>query len=174
MHQPWRTFAAVINRCISRKTTGLEKLRLSRAQILLGIYHYKNVDFVKLLWEDFAFQIDNYFSKESMPYPRFTKIIINHFISQNKSISMRNRINLQTARDDSLLGTLKYVSKTEGPMQSSYVSSNFRKKLLNFENISLADNEIASLMDTTVRHENVSPAVNEIASLMIHMVKYSY
>ncbi|GKA69214.1 hypothetical protein Tco_0775278, partial [Tanacetum coccineum] len=48
-----------------------------------------------------------------MPYPRFTEIIINHFISQNKSISMRNRINLHTARDISLLGTLKYVSKTE-------------------------------------------------------------
>ncbi|GKC70681.1 hypothetical protein Tco_1116564 [Tanacetum coccineum] len=47
------------------------------------------------------------------------------------------------------------------------------KKLLNFENISPADNEIASLMDTTVRYENVSPADNEIASLMIHMVKYS-
>ncbi|GJX41612.1 hypothetical protein Tco_0256602 [Tanacetum coccineum] len=72
-----------------------------------------NVDFVELLWEDFSFQIDNHFSKESMPYPRFTKIIINHFISQNKSISMRNKINLHTARDDSLLGTLKYVSKTE-------------------------------------------------------------
>ncbi|GKE76348.1 hypothetical protein Tco_1542468, partial [Tanacetum coccineum] len=48
-----------------------------------------------------------------MPYPRFIKIIIDHFISQNKSISMRNMINLHTARDDSLLGTLKYVSKTE-------------------------------------------------------------
>ncbi|GJR76176.1 hypothetical protein Tco_0088541 [Tanacetum coccineum] len=58
-------------------------------------------------------EIENHFSKESMPYPRFTKIIINHFISQNKSIFMRNRINLHTARDDSLLGTLKYVSKTE-------------------------------------------------------------
>ncbi|GJW05686.1 hypothetical protein Tco_1568109, partial [Tanacetum coccineum] len=78
-----------------------------------GMYHCKNVDFVELLWEDFSFQIDNHFSKESMPYPRFTKIIINHFISQNKSISMRNKINLHTARDDSLLGTLKYVSKTE-------------------------------------------------------------
>ncbi|GJY66029.1 hypothetical protein Tco_0468267 [Tanacetum coccineum] len=33
MHQPWRTFAAVINRCISRKTTGLDKLRLAKAQI---------------------------------------------------------------------------------------------------------------------------------------------
>ncbi|GJS93123.1 hypothetical protein Tco_0800091 [Tanacetum coccineum] len=63
--------------------------------------------------EDFSFQIDNHFSKESMPYPRFTKIINNHFISQNKSISMRNKINLHTTRDNSLLGTLKYVSKTE-------------------------------------------------------------
>ncbi|GJZ53333.1 hypothetical protein Tco_0608218 [Tanacetum coccineum] len=113
MHQPWRTFAAVINMCLSGKTTGLDNLRLSRAQILWGLYHCKNVDFVELLWEDFAFQIDNHFSKGTMPYPRFTKIIINHFISQNKSISMRNRINLHTARDDSLLGTLKYVSKTE-------------------------------------------------------------
>ncbi|GKD51713.1 hypothetical protein Tco_1280689 [Tanacetum coccineum] len=34
MHQPWRTFAAIINRCIFGKTTGLDKLRLSRAQIL--------------------------------------------------------------------------------------------------------------------------------------------
>ncbi|GJS03302.1 retrovirus-related pol polyprotein from transposon TNT 1-94 [Tanacetum coccineum] len=40
-------------------TTGLDKLRLSRAQILWGMYHQKNVDFVELLWEDFIYQIDN-------------------------------------------------------------------------------------------------------------------
>ncbi|GJW99189.1 ribonuclease H-like domain-containing protein [Tanacetum coccineum] len=34
MHQPWRTFAAIINRCISGKTTGLDRLRESQAQIL--------------------------------------------------------------------------------------------------------------------------------------------
>nr|GEV45725.1 hypothetical protein [Tanacetum cinerariifolium] len=34
MHQHWRTFAALINKCLSGKTTGLDKLRLSRAQIL--------------------------------------------------------------------------------------------------------------------------------------------
>ncbi|GKC05446.1 hypothetical protein Tco_0997056 [Tanacetum coccineum] len=113
LHQPWRTFAAVINSCLSGKTTGLDNLRLSRAQILWGMYHCKNVDFVELLWEDFAFKINNHFSKGTTSYLRFTKININHFISQNKSISMRNRINLHTARDDSLLGTLKYVSKTE-------------------------------------------------------------
>ncbi|GJW76898.1 hypothetical protein Tco_0138580 [Tanacetum coccineum] len=46
--------------------------------------------------------------------------------------------------------------KTEGPMQSSYVLSNFTEKLLNFENFSPANNEIASLMDTTFRHEEPS------------------
>ncbi|GJW00792.1 hypothetical protein Tco_1556043, partial [Tanacetum coccineum] len=44
MHQPWRTFAALINKSLSRKTTSLDKLRLSRAQILWGMYHQKNVD----------------------------------------------------------------------------------------------------------------------------------
>ncbi|GJT21976.1 hypothetical protein Tco_0891913 [Tanacetum coccineum] len=34
MHQQWRSFAAIINKCLSRKTTSLESLRLSRAQIL--------------------------------------------------------------------------------------------------------------------------------------------
>ncbi|GJW20188.1 hypothetical protein Tco_0030810 [Tanacetum coccineum] len=41
MHQPWRTFAAIINRGLFGKTSGLDKLRLSRAQILWGMYHQK-------------------------------------------------------------------------------------------------------------------------------------
>ncbi|GKD04765.1 hypothetical protein Tco_1179739 [Tanacetum coccineum] len=77
----------------------------------------RNVDYVALLWEDFMYQADNRkissARKEHMPYPRFTKVIINHFISKDKTIFMRNRINLHTIRDDSLLGTLKYVSKIE-------------------------------------------------------------
>ncbi|GJW17524.1 hypothetical protein Tco_0024960 [Tanacetum coccineum] len=92
-------------------------LRESRAQILWGMYNKKNVDYVALLWEDFMYQADNReissARKEHMPYPRFTKVIINHFISKDKTISMRNRINLHTVRDDPLLGTLKFVSKTE-------------------------------------------------------------
>ncbi|GKC43362.1 hypothetical protein Tco_1061084 [Tanacetum coccineum] len=34
MHQPWGNFAAIINRSLSGKTSGLDKLRLSRAQML--------------------------------------------------------------------------------------------------------------------------------------------
>ncbi|GJV60104.1 hypothetical protein Tco_1466204 [Tanacetum coccineum] len=49
--------------------------------------------------------------------------------------------------------------KTDGPMQSSSVSSEFTSKLLNFENASPTENDIASLMDTTVRHEEPSKSL---------------
>ncbi|GJS11026.1 hypothetical protein Tco_0367822 [Tanacetum coccineum] len=66
---------------------------------------------------DFMFQADNKeissARKQNMPYPRFTKVIISHFISKDKTISMRNMINLYIIQDDSLLGTLKYVSKID-------------------------------------------------------------
>ncbi|GJY86098.1 hypothetical protein Tco_0500124, partial [Tanacetum coccineum] len=121
MHQPWRTFAAIINRCISRKTTGLDRLREPQAQILWGMYNKKNVNYVALLWEDFMYQAENReinsARKEHMPYPRFTKVIISHFISKDNTISMRNKINLYTIRDDSLLGTLKFVFKTQDYQQ---------------------------------------------------------
>ncbi|GJQ99002.1 hypothetical protein Tco_0521987 [Tanacetum coccineum] len=52
MHQPWRSFVAIINKCLSGKTTTLESLRLSRAQILWGMYHNKQVNYVYLMWED--------------------------------------------------------------------------------------------------------------------------
>ncbi|GJW55843.1 hypothetical protein Tco_0099928 [Tanacetum coccineum] len=93
--------------CISGKSTSLDRLRPSRAQMLWGMFYKKNVDFLALLWEDFLFQADNrdisLACKENMPYPRFTKVIINHFISKEKTISMRNMINLNRIRDDSLL-----------------------------------------------------------------------
>ncbi|GKC81172.1 hypothetical protein Tco_1136889 [Tanacetum coccineum] len=46
------------------------------------------------------------------------------------------------------------IQKTDEPVQSSSVSSDFTSKLLNLKNPSLADNEIASLMDTTARHQH--------------------
>ncbi|GKD11615.1 hypothetical protein Tco_1196022, partial [Tanacetum coccineum] len=36
LHQPWRAFATIINMCLSGKETRLDKICLSRAQILWG------------------------------------------------------------------------------------------------------------------------------------------
>ncbi|GJT66945.1 hypothetical protein Tco_1018425 [Tanacetum coccineum] len=110
IHQPWRTFATIINRSLSEKTTGPDKLRLSRAQILWGMYYKKNVDYVELLWEDFAYQINNRAHKKQ---ERFTKVIIHYFLTKDKTVSWRNKIGMHTSRDDYLKNTLRFVSTNE-------------------------------------------------------------
>ncbi|GJV40075.1 hypothetical protein Tco_1418515 [Tanacetum coccineum] len=115
MHQPWRTFATIINRSLSGKTTGLDKLRLFRAYFLLGMFYMKNVDYVELLWKDFAYQIDNrgHKKQDKMYYPRFTKVIIHYFLTKDKTVSKKNKIGMHTSRDDYLINTLRFVSANE-------------------------------------------------------------
>nr|GEW96996.1 hypothetical protein [Tanacetum cinerariifolium] len=58
-----------------------------------GMYHKKNVDFAYLLWEDFVYQVEHKDAKKSneMYYPRFTKVIINFFMTKDPSIPKRNK-----------------------------------------------------------------------------------
>ncbi|GJV43241.1 retrovirus-related pol polyprotein from transposon TNT 1-94 [Tanacetum coccineum] len=110
------------------------------AKIFTGMYNKKNVDYVTLLWEDFMYQADNreisLARKEHMPYPRFTKVMINHFISKDKTMSMRDRINLHIIPDDSLLDSKAYktyydfaTGKTTPKKARKFkkVASSFRK-----------------------------------------------
>nr|GEW70335.1 retrovirus-related Pol polyprotein from transposon TNT 1-94 [Tanacetum cinerariifolium] len=82
LHQPWRAFAAIINKCLSRKSSGYDSLRLPQAQTLSGLYHKRNFDFTYLMWEDFVYQVKHKDIKKSneMYYPLFTKVIIHHFV----------------------------------------------------------------------------------------------
>ncbi|GJT24191.1 hypothetical protein Tco_0894128 [Tanacetum coccineum] len=113
--QPWRTFGTIINKCLSGKVTGIDTLRLSRAQILWGLYHQEKVDYVYLLWEDLVFQIENKESRKNkyMFYPRFTKVIINHFMSQDQSIPRRNKVDWHMANDDPILTTMRFIPQHE-------------------------------------------------------------
>ncbi|GJY49449.1 hypothetical protein Tco_0439405 [Tanacetum coccineum] len=80
---------------------------------------------------DFMYQDDNKeissARKEHMPYPRFTKVIINHFISKDKTIFMRNRINLHTIRDDSLLDFATGKATPKKARKYEKVASPFKK-----------------------------------------------
>ncbi|GKB52781.1 hypothetical protein Tco_0903534, partial [Tanacetum coccineum] len=115
----------LFNPHLKRKVYGLDKIRLSRVQILWGMYYKKNLDFVALIWEDLAYQIDNKDSKkqDKMFNPRFTKIINHHFLEKDKSISMRNKTFMRTARDDSLLGAKHPKSKKTKMKSDSAISS---------------------------------------------------
>ncbi|GJV20833.1 hypothetical protein Tco_1369853 [Tanacetum coccineum] len=61
LHQPWRAFSTFINKCLSGKETGMDKIH-------------------------FVFQIENKDAKKTnkMSYLRFTKVIIDYFMSKDQ------------------------------------------------------------------------------------------
>nr|GFB06753.1 hypothetical protein [Tanacetum cinerariifolium] len=70
------------------------------------------IDYAYLMWEDFVYKVKHKNPKKSyeMYYPRFTKVIIHHFMSKDPSIPRRNKVNWHYARDDHI-STIKLVSR---------------------------------------------------------------
>nr|GFA67199.1 hypothetical protein [Tanacetum cinerariifolium] len=93
LFQPWRSFAVVINKCLTRKSSGFDSLRLSQAQILWGLYHRRNFDYAFLIWEDFVYQVEH------------------------KNQKKRNKVNWHYVRDDILFSTIKVVSRHQNTQQ---------------------------------------------------------
>nr|GEZ55035.1 hypothetical protein [Tanacetum cinerariifolium] len=69
--------------------------------------------------EDFVYQVKHKNHKKSneMYYPRFTKVIIHHFMSKDPSIPRRNKTNWHYVRDDSIFSTIKVVSRHQNTQQ---------------------------------------------------------
>ncbi|GKA07222.1 retrovirus-related pol polyprotein from transposon TNT 1-94 [Tanacetum coccineum] len=108
LHQPWRAFATVINKCLSGKETGMDKIRLSH---LLFQTEYKDAK-----------------KTNKMSYPRFTKIIIDYFMSKDLSISRRNKMFWHTARDDTLFTSMRCISRHEDTQSKAKVDKPNKKK----------------------------------------------
>nr|GEV73447.1 hypothetical protein [Tanacetum cinerariifolium] len=119
LFQPWRSFRAVINKCLIGKSSGFDSFRLSQAQLLWGLYHSRNIDYAFLIWEEFVYQIEHKKQKKGieMYYPRFTKVFIHHFMSKDLSIPRRNKINWHYVRDDNIFSTIKVVSRHQDTQQ---------------------------------------------------------
>nr|GEW66982.1 hypothetical protein [Tanacetum cinerariifolium] len=92
LYQSWRSFAAIINKCLTGKSSGYDSFWL------------------------FMYQVAHKKSNE-MYYPRFTKVIIHHFMSKDSSIPRRNKVNWHYVRDDCLFSTIKVVSRHQNTQQ---------------------------------------------------------
>ncbi|GJR51867.1 hypothetical protein Tco_1402388 [Tanacetum coccineum] len=64
---------------------------------------------------DFVYQVEKKNVKRSneMYYPRFTKVLINFFMTKDQSILRRNKVNWHFARDDPMCTTIKVISRHE-------------------------------------------------------------
>nr|GEX61354.1 hypothetical protein [Tanacetum cinerariifolium] len=102
---------------IRSQTTSNARLRQYRVAIIWARFHKKYVDFAELIWRDFSYQIENMHLKkaesEIMPYPRFIKTIINHFLSIHKSVPKALPSGLYTIKDNGVLSQMKFVKIRE-------------------------------------------------------------
>nr|GFC05991.1 hypothetical protein [Tanacetum cinerariifolium] len=75
LYQPWRSFASVINKCLTGKSSRVDSFRLSQAQMLWGFYHRINIDFAYLIWEDFVKKKGDSASSTTPPTPTPTTTV---------------------------------------------------------------------------------------------------
>nr|GEX98681.1 hypothetical protein [Tanacetum cinerariifolium] len=91
LYQSQRSFAAIINKCLTGKSSGYDSLRLSKAQIMWGLYHKRNVDYAYLMWKDFVYQVEHKNQKKSDVV--FLRTYIISKLIQAKSLSIfSNRV----------------------------------------------------------------------------------
>ncbi|GJR83847.1 hypothetical protein Tco_0154632 [Tanacetum coccineum] len=73
-------------------------------QIMQMLYCFVNnihVDYAELLWEGLYFSLHH--PTSSIPYPRFTKIIISHYMTSFPEISRRARDRYHNLKDDDIM-----------------------------------------------------------------------
>ncbi|GJW56301.1 hypothetical protein Tco_0103032 [Tanacetum coccineum] len=63
-----------------------------------------------------------------MFYPRFTKVIINYFMSQDQSIPRRNKVDWHMANDDPILTTMRFIPQHEVIPKLKYVRRSTKEK----------------------------------------------
>ncbi|GJW10941.1 hypothetical protein Tco_1576768 [Tanacetum coccineum] len=125
---------------LTGKDSSWDKVRLPILQILWGIVHSANLDFTSLIWDEYECQAVERSSRPSkmskLLYTRFTNLIINHFLSNNKSIPRRSSSKLHSSQDDQPITKLSNTVKGDykfGMKIPDTMTSDAIKKLVGYK-----------------------------------------
>ncbi|GJR99629.1 hypothetical protein Tco_0316138 [Tanacetum coccineum] len=130
LHQQWRAILSVLNRSLIGKDSRWDTARLLILQILWGIVHFANLDFASLIWDEFEWKtVDRSIKPSKMSkllYTRFTKLIIDHFLSSNRLDS-----EMHSESDDSpitkLMNTIKGTYMFGMEIPDTMIDDTFKK-----------------------------------------------
>ncbi|GJY77643.1 hypothetical protein Tco_0483444 [Tanacetum coccineum] len=85
--QPWQTLCKIFSKCLTTRVTGWDQPPLQIIQMMYCFVNNIHVDYTELLWEGLYYSLHH--PTSSIPYPRFTKIIISHYMTIFPEISRR-------------------------------------------------------------------------------------
>ncbi|GJR12283.1 retrovirus-related pol polyprotein from transposon TNT 1-94 [Tanacetum coccineum] len=83
------TLCKIFSKCLTTRVTGWDQPPLQIMQMLYCFVNNIHVDYAKLMWEGIYYSLHH--PATLIPYPRFTKIIISHYMTIFPDISRRAR-----------------------------------------------------------------------------------
>ncbi|GJZ67308.1 hypothetical protein Tco_0630548 [Tanacetum coccineum] len=99
--QPWQTLCKIFSKCLTTRVTGWDQPPLQIMQMMYCFVNNIHVDYAELLWEGIYYSLHH--PTSSIPYPRFTKIIISHYMTSFPEISRRARDMYHNLQDDDIM-----------------------------------------------------------------------
>ncbi|GJX06443.1 retrovirus-related pol polyprotein from transposon TNT 1-94 [Tanacetum coccineum] len=108
--QPWQTLCKIFSKCLTTRVTGWDQPPLQIMQMLYCFVSNIHVEYAELMWEGIYYSLHH--PATSIPYPRFTKIIISHYMTIFPDISRRARDAYHNLQDDDIMKNIFNSGRT--------------------------------------------------------------
>ncbi|GJR14169.1 hypothetical protein Tco_0796821 [Tanacetum coccineum] len=99
--QPWQTLCKIFSKRLTTRVTGWDQPPLQIMQMMYCFVNNIHVDYAELLWEGLYYSLHH--PTSSIPYPRFIKIIVSHYMTIFPDISRRARDKYHNLQDDDIM-----------------------------------------------------------------------
>ncbi|GJR20563.1 hypothetical protein Tco_0969090 [Tanacetum coccineum] len=99
--QPWQTLCKIFSKCLTTRVNGWDQPSLQIMKMMYCFINNIHVDYAELLWEGLYYSLHH--PTSSIPYPRFTKIIISHYMTNFPEILRHARDIYHNLKDDDIM-----------------------------------------------------------------------
>ncbi|GJY92812.1 retrovirus-related pol polyprotein from transposon TNT 1-94 [Tanacetum coccineum] len=96
----WQILYNIFAQCLTTRATGHDQPPVQIMQLLYCFINNVHVDYAKILWEGLHYSLMQ--PANLIPYPRFTNIIIDYYMTENPDISHRVHDNYHRVENDNL------------------------------------------------------------------------
>ncbi|GKB25857.1 hypothetical protein Tco_0865258 [Tanacetum coccineum] len=132
--KPWQTLCKMFSKCLTTRVTGWDQPPLQIMQMVYCFVNNIHVDYAELLWEGFHYSLIH--PTTLIPYPRFTKLIVSHYMTTHPDISKRARDRYHNLDDDELVKNIFNSRKHKDKILFKYVLLN-KKVVKSLQNVKM-------------------------------------
>ncbi|GJU60022.1 hypothetical protein Tco_1237788 [Tanacetum coccineum] len=111
LSQPLQTLCKIFSRCLTTQVTGHDQPLIQIMQMLYCFINNVHVDYAELLWEGLHYSLMH--PTTLIPYLRFTKIIVDHYMTEHLDISRRVHDNYHRVKKDDLVKNIFNFGKNK-------------------------------------------------------------